>query len=169
MAAHNAGMDPCLRCHDDVGASAKCATCHVKNAAAAARVRATSLARPQIEQVSCGGCHDEVRDCDPCHGMRMPHTNEFMSHAHARAAAVDFWYNGGKSCGRCHSESRRPCRCHSGQLGHAHGTTPWLAKGHQAAEVSACNTCHATYAYVTTRDFCKDVCHSEAAIAASPR
>ena len=89
--------------------------------------RPRALARPrfrdaQIRDVSCSGCHDEERDCDPCHGLRMPHTTEFKLHAHARAAAVDIWYNGGKACGRCHTDSRNPCgRCHSELMGAAHG------------------------------------------------
>ncbi len=168
VSVHNAGMKPCLRCHDDSTASSECATCHEGQAAAAARPRTTSFQDAQIQEVSCSGCHDEERDCDPCHGLRMPHTAEFKLHAHARAATVDIWYGGGKACRRCHTESRHPCSgCHSELIGAAHGTT--MASTHKSANSAHCNACHMQKAYPATRDFCKDVCHSPAAIAASPR
>jgi hypothetical protein len=98
----------------------------------------------------------------------MPHTTGFMSGGHARAAAVDIWYNGGKTCRKCHTTTRRPCtQCHTSLMGKAHGTG--MATSHRRAAPSACNTCHQQWAPIATRDFCKDVCHSPAAIAASPR
>jgi hypothetical protein len=172
VGAHNAGMTPCLRCHDSKQASAKCATCHDDKAASAARARTTSFAREQIPEVSCGGCHNEKRECDGCHGVRLPHSVEFRSYAHARAGAVDFWFNGGKACARCHTATRRPCqKCHSKLLGRAHGAaaSSELALSHQRSSSASCNTCHGQYAYSKRRDFCKDVCHTPAAIAGSPR
>jgi hypothetical protein len=171
VSAYNAGMTQCLRCHDGGQASAECSTCHTKKATAAARARTTSFQKEQIKEIACGGCHMEKRECDPCHGgIRMPHTAEFMGGAHARAAAVDFWYNGGKVCSRCHTATRRPCTgCHTRLIGYAHGVTNTLASSHKTASSTACNTCHGRYAPIATRDFCKDVCHSPAAIAASPR
>jgi hypothetical protein len=168
---HNVGMAPCLRCHDAEHASVKCVTCHDESAGSAARARTTSFAAAQIVDVSCGGCHNEKRDCDGCHGMRLPHTTEFKMYAHARAGAVDFWYNGGKACSRCHTSARRPCqKCHAELLGREHGAgASWLARGHQKATAQACDTCHREFAYTATRDFCKDLCHTPAAIEASPR
>lgn len=168
VAAHTAGMNPCLRCHDSQTASAECATCHDETAAAAARARSTGFARPQVEWVRCGGCHDEQRYCDPCHGTRMPHSPDFMRYSHARAAAVDFWFNGGDGCVSCHTPERRPCtRCHTSMIGSGHG--PGLAQTHSLASEQACNTCHQAWAFMPQRDFCADVCHSEAALAESPR
>lgn len=168
VSVHNTGMTPCLRCHNDAKASTACTTCHVGNTSAAVRVRTISFRREQVAEVSCGGCHNEKQKCDPCHGTRMPHTTVFKAGAHARAGAVDSWYNGGKACGRCHTASRNPCgRCHSTLLGKAHGNS--LATGHQGGVSPACDTCHQQYATIATRDFCKDVCHSPAAIEASPR
>ena len=168
VSVHNVGMTPCLRCHDGGKASSACATCHVGTAAAAARARTVSFQTTQIREVTCGGCHNEKRDCDTCHGIRLPHTTKFMNGAHARAAAVDFWYNGGKTCSRCHTASRRPCtRCHTVLIGKAHGSN--LRTTHQGGSSTPCNTCHQQYAPIATRDFCKDVCHSPAAIANSPR
>jgi hypothetical protein len=170
VAGHNAGMAPCLRCHGSKKASAACATCHDEKAATAARVRTASFSGVQIPEVSCGGCHDEKKQCDWCHGVRLPHTLEFMTYAHSRAGAVDFWYNGGKTCGRCHTATRRPCqKCHSKIMGRAHGTGSALARTHRRATSQACNTCHLQWAYAKSRDFCRDLCHSPAAVAASPR
>ncbi|TDB39572.1 MAG: hypothetical protein D9V44_00950 [Actinobacteria bacterium] len=167
VSVHNAGMDPCLRCHDAKTASSDCSTCHDKQVAAAARSRTTSMTAEQITDVRCGGCHDEKKSCDPCHGTRMPHTREFMAYAHARAGAVDFWYNGGKGCAVCHTSTRRPCtKCHSPRLGRAH--TPSMALGHTTGNSSGCS-CHQQWALSPQRDFCKDVCHTPAAIAGSPR
>lgn len=168
VSTYNAGMNPCLRCHDSRSASSECSTCHDKNAANAARVRASSFASEQIKDVKCGGCHDEKKECDSCHGTRMPHSKAFMASAHARAGAVDFWYNGGKACARCHTATRRPCaRCHGSLLGQGHLTN--YASIHQDASSAACDRCHQRWAPSKTRDFCRDVCHSPAAIAGSPR
>jgi len=172
VASHNAGMNPCLRCHDAVIASAECATCHDKNAAAAAQVRTGSLASVQVAEVRCGSCHDEPRQCDPCHGTRMPHTREFMAYAHARSGAADFWFNSGRTCAgsACHTRVRRSCSrpgCHGGMLGLGHG--PFMAESHVEASEQRCNTCHQRWAYTPGRDFCLDVCHTPAAIEQSPR
>lgn len=167
LSAVGVGMNPCLRCHDAKTASSECGTCHDKKASAAARVRRVAPA-VQIPDVSCGGCHDEKRDCDSCHGVRLPHSKEYMAFAHARAGAVDFWYNRGRTCAKCHSATRNPCtKCHSSMLGAGHG--PSNAVSHQRAAESACASCHGQRAYMSGRDFCKDLCHSPVAIAASPR
>lgn len=169
VAEHNAGMNVCLRCHDARQASADCETCHDGARANAARSRVTTAyARVQVPEVTCGGCHDEVRECDSCHGTRMPHTKDFMIYAHARAGAVDFWYNGGKACSKCHTPERRPCqKCHTPLLGKGHG--PRLGPTHQDASSSSCGGCHSQWAYSPRRDFCEDVCHTPAAIRESPR
>ncbi len=172
VGAHNAGMTPCLRCHDANQASAKCVTCHDEKAAAAARARTASFADVQIPELSCGGCHNQKKECDSCHGgVRLPHSLEFRMYAHARAGAVDFWYNGGKTCRRCHTASTRPCQtCHGALLGRGHGTGETsMALGHQTATSASCDTCHGAMKHSAQRDFCKDVCHTAAAIANSPR
>lgn len=169
VGAYNGGMKQCLRCHDAEQASAKCDTCHTKKASAAARARSTAFRAVQVKAVKCGGCHDEKRECDTCHGVRMPHTDAFMGGGHARAAAVDFWFNSGKTCRKCHTATQRPCRCHTSLIGIAHGTHGELAKSHKNATASSCNSCHGQWAVISTRDFCKDICHSPEAIANSPR
>lgn len=161
------GMRSCLRCHDAVTASSECSTCHDKQAAAAARANSTAFARPQVTDVRCGGCHDEKKECDSCHGTRMPHTLAFKAGAHARAAAVDIWYNGGKTCSGCHTATRRPCtKCHTELMGKAHGTNQ--ATDHRGASAAACDRCHITFANPRGRDFC-GICHLDAAKKESPR
>lgn len=169
VSARTVGMNPCMRCHDAKTASSECDTCHDKSASAAARARTTDLAKTQIATVSCGGCHNEKRDCDTCHGMRMPHSQRFMAGAHARAAAVDAWYNNGRTCRKCHTADRRPCqKCHTKFIGKAHPVS--MARTHQPVTSSvACNSCHQQWAPTRSRDFCEDVCHSQAAIEESPR
>lgn len=170
VGTHNQGMAPCLRCHDSKTVSNECNVCHDEKAASAARARTTSFTDVQIPNVKCGGCHDEKQSCDPCHGLRMPHTKEFMATGHARAGVVDFWYNGGKTCSKCHTKTRRSCQnCHSSILGRAHGEGNGLASGHKVSQSTSCNSCHGQYAFISTRDFCKDLCHTPAAIANSPR
>jgi hypothetical protein len=167
LLARGVGMSPCIRCHDSKTAPSACATCHDKKAANAARVRTVTPA-VQVPQVKCGGCHDQARECDSCHGVRLPHSKEFMTYAHARAGAVDLWFNGGRTCAKCHTATRNPCsRCHSSMLGTGHG--PGNALAHQKASSAACDSCHGSRAYMGGRDFCKDLCHSPAAIAESPR
>jgi hypothetical protein len=168
VGAHKVGMNPCLRCHDSKSASAECETCHDKNASAAARVRTASLASRQIREISCGGCHDEKKECDSCHGLRMPHSLTFKQSAHARAGAVDFWFNGGRTCGKCHTATRNPCqKCHDPSLGKGHPVS--LAKEHTVATEAACDKCHQQWQFQKGRDFCADVCHTPAAIEQSPR
>jgi len=164
------GMRPCLRCHDAKTASAECGTCHDKKAAAAARARSADFASALVKDVKCGGCHDEKQSCDPCHGARMPHTGQFMAYAHARAGAVDFWYNGGRTCAKCHTATRRPCtKCHTTLLGRGH--LPSMGPGHRSAPAtgSNCTGCHQAFAFQPSRDFCADLCHTEAAKKESPR
>jgi len=168
VSVHNAGMDPCLQCHDAKTASSECETCHDKTATAAAWASSTDLAKQQIPNVKCGGCHDEQKECDTCHGMRMPHTREFMASAHARAGAVNFWYDGGDTCVKCHTDTRRPCtKCHTTLLGKGH--LPTMASQHQSADGNSCNGCHQRFAPTPSRDFCVDMCHSDIAIQESPR
>ncbi|MBN2822657.1 MAG: hypothetical protein JXR33_05635 [Coriobacteriia bacterium] len=168
VGSHNAGMAPCLRCHDSQIASAECAECHESSTTAAARARSAVVATRQIRELTCGGCHDEEKECDTCHGLRLPHSRAFVTSAHARAGAVDFWFNDGKACGRCHTAQRNPCqKCHTPFLGTGHPIA--LAQEHTVAKEAACDSCHQQWEFRRDRDFCEDVCHTAEAIEMSPR
>jgi len=165
---HNAGMSPCMRCHNAKLASSECATCHVKSGAAAASAPTNALAKEQIPDVNCGGCHDEKKECDPCHGLRMPHTKQFMASFHARAGVVNYWFEDGRTCGKCHTAQRRPCtRCHTPSLGNGHPKN--FAQNHPQASGPQCDNCHVRMAPLLPRDFCVDMCHTPAIEALSPR
>jgi hypothetical protein len=167
IGTHNAGMNPCIRCHDAKTASSECTICHTRQGAAASS-ETTSMARVQVVEIKCGGCHDERRECDSCHGTRMPHSNKFKMLTHARAGAVDIWFNARSGCSKCHTATRRPCtQCHTDILGNGH---PVLnAQTHQTATEATCDTCHNQWARQSQRSFCVDLCHNVDAESASPR
>lgn len=154
------GMQPCLRCHDDREAPADCAYCHTGDIALAVvgrSVATTATAEVLVTEIDCGGCHTQ-ESCDACHGVRLPHTPEFMSHGHARDGVEDLWYNGGRTCGKCHNGESRPCTsCHLGAFP-SHGST--FRTLHQSGTSSGCDSCHAGMAYRSGRDFC-GLCHGE--------
>lgn len=156
-------MQPCLRCHDGETAPSECDYCHVDDIALAVSGRSepsTATAQPLVSDPQCGGCHSQ-ETCDACHGIRMPHTQEFMAYAHAREGVEDIWYNGGETCGKCHYPGNKPCTgCHTGRFP-AHGSGFRFTHGASGAEGSGCDTCHAVLAYRNGRDFCVDLCHSE--------
>lgn len=157
------GMTPCLRCHNGTQAASECETCHFKDIGFA--VRASTLvtpagARKLIDRPDCGGCHDQAAEgCDSCHGVRMPHSNEFMVSGHARQAAEDLWFNDGGVCGRCHYDERNPCTdCHGPMP--SHGGSGW-AVGHRYGSPRGCtSTCHSPNSFVQGRGFC-ELCHEE--------
>jgi len=166
ITASTIGMNPCLRCHGSNIASAECTVCHDKKTAAAARASSTAFAQQQVKEVRCGGCHDQARECDTCHGVRMPHSAAFVHGGHARAGAINYWYNGGQTCSKCHSAVRRPCtKCHGPLLGFGHLAEN--AESHKTSDGSYCNSCHNRWAPRPTRNFCVDMCHTPEAIAAS--
>jgi len=156
------GMTPCLRCHDGKIESADCDYCHTKDVGYATRATTgpgQMSGRELIETPDCGGCHNQEKSCDPCHGgVRMPHTELFKWWGHAREGVKDVWFNDGKACGTCHTASRRPCtKCHTFLPGHP---TDIFKTSHQVQGTGACDSCHNGKAYVAGRDLCA-LCHSK--------
>jgi len=142
------GMAPCLRCHDGTKAAAACATCHTGDPArtvGSTLPSGTALAQPLVPNPQCGSCHSDMRKCDSCHGLRMPHTADFKAYGHARQGALDIWNNGGRTCGKCHYQGHNSCDqagCHQATFPQ-HGLT-WKAF-HKAASWSASDagcSCH---------------------------
>lgn len=154
-------MVPCLRCHDGVQVSAECSFCHTGDVALAITGRSqpsTATAERQVPNPDCGGCHTQ-ETCDSCHGIRLPHSQEFMAFAHARPGVEDLWYNSGRTCGKCHNDENRPCtQCHKARF-LSHGTD--FQRYHSAGSVDGlgCDNCHAEMAYRPRRNFCVDLCH----------
>lgn len=143
-------MSSCLTCHDAKQASAECATCHSGDpyampAADASEESTQTMGSGEvlypavfISDTSCGGCHNEKKECDTCHGIRMPHTPAFRTTgAHARSAAFDRK----QLCfEKCHIEDECASACHIGNF-NAHGDN-WKVEHAKADRNSAC-VCHA--------------------------
>jgi len=146
-------MSECLRCHDGTTASAACATCHIDDVGYTA-LEDRSFGPVRLPKATCGGCHQE-ETCDACHGLRMPHPEDYADpHLHAAAGA----FSGREDlCYRCHTP--RDC-------GACHGTLVLEGGGHALNWRSAhrqysfadgngyCLACH------KTQDFCR-VCHPQ--------
>lgn len=160
------GMVACITCHDEQTATADCESCHYKDVSVASSAPTFDIERKGTSLVpipDCGGCHNQVTECDPCHdGVRMPHSANFRRIGHAREAVVNYWYGDGNACFGCHTKDRNPCgECHTGQMW-SHLKT-WKI-GHQsgAKDGSGCARCHdRTRNKVPERNFCVDVCHQD--------
>jgi len=143
-------MSSCLTCHDAKQASAECVTCHSGDPYAMPSANASEESTQTmgsgdvlypavfISDTSCGGCHNEKKECDTCHGIRMPHTPAFRTTGtHARAAAFDRK----QMCfEKCHVEDDCASACHIGNF-NAHGEN-WKVEHAKADRNSAC-VCHA--------------------------
>lgn len=157
--AQGVSMNSCLRCHDGEAASAACALCHKKDVAFAARTRRTFSFVHLPPVTDCGGCHDQ-RACDACHGLRMPHPQEFLDGEHARFAG----FERKNLCWRCHTYME--CgKCHQvkapGLGAWGHGTGDWWRREHgrstpQGAQ-AGCG-CHWRSPYARAGNYCK-ACH----------
>lgn len=155
-------MRPCLRCHNNADAPAECSYCHVGDIALAVASRtelSPETARVLVTNIECGGCHSQ-ESCDACHGIRLPHTTEFMAYAHAREGVEDLWFNDGRTCAKCHYPGNRACTsCHRAKF-LSHGTL--FAPRHSLGTSSGCDSCHGVMAYREGRDYCVDLCHAPA-------
>jgi len=135
-------MDRCLSCHDGDTAAAECSECHTTDIALTGRdsvvgasERITGSGEYMYPPVvasggDCGGCHELEAQCDPCHGLRLPHPDEFVSGYHAADAAFE---KKDMCLERCHTNY--DCQaCHAPfSVGHAdnwkiaHQSSPWDA------------------------------------------
>jgi hypothetical protein len=139
-------MDKCITCHDSKKASSSCSLCHPIDVAFETGLSLKDFPKVHLEEpVNCRGCHTQEQEqaCLNCHGLEMPHTEQFKKGGHARLGFIN------KSvCYRCHPEPNFCAGCHLGVSGHtgtwgAHGPT-WI-KNHQdksAASCSGAGPCH---------------------------
>ncbi len=137
------GMGPCLRCHNGSDAQSECSTCHTGDVSAAAigERGLTGEARRLVPKADCYSCHDPA-PCDSCHGVRLPHPQNYVV-SHMRDAAEDLWDNEGKTCFSCHTANRRSCYavgCHEFTMPGTHGTE-WKYM-HQLGTSGGCDDCH---------------------------
>jgi len=131
------GMSVCLACHDAETASAGCSTCHAKDPSAASGLAADRIyGKATITRTDCEGCHS-MGSCDACHGIRMPHSEEFLR-THPRYSGFDLK----EQCfEQCHTQ---------GDCGKCHGLwsnhPPSFKEEHKRLPPeSACNTCHSQH------------------------
>ena len=141
---YSRGMDACIVCHDGKKAPSECSTCHVKNFAAASASRAKP-AEGQTHNIgmNCYTCHNPAR-CDACHGgVRMPHSERFMTtgeHAYDGAQAI---WNKTTKCTKCHDQKKDCGKCH-GDLPYHQALIPSFSKTHSSGmfENKPCGLCH---------------------------
>ena len=143
-------MTECYECHgtaEHPEASDECGTCHpadfdLKPASHLEDPWArdhgyTALETPDM----CTMCHEQSY-CDSCHGVEMPHPEEWLdgepSHGEA-AATIDR-----DVCYRCHTEEPDSCAaCH--HEGYDPALGPWLEQHYDEARtvgVASCLDCH---------------------------
>lgn len=143
-------MSACIGCHDGTTASTACPTCHTKDPAETRFARASKetlggggVEYPAVRAAKrdCSGCHDQERDCDTCHRIRMPHSPEFKEGGHAVAAAFERKL----MCFRCHDPQECGSPCHQGwdyRTGFGgHGGGSWKQQHKASAWDSGC-VCH---------------------------
>lgn len=154
-------MSTCTPCHGGKPASAQCSTCHTKDPSivavsgskeSSATMGSGAVVYPAVAvgDLGCGGCHDQTKQCDTCHGLRMPHSPEFVAGGHAREAA----WEGKQKCLKCHTAEWCSTGCHSpfasghpGDWKHDHQSMPWTSGCGCHAQRSGrttpmCNLCH---------------------------
>lgn len=164
------GMNPCMRCHDGVQESNDCAVCHTRDigySAIADRMPSPLTAKELVSEPksTCYTCHDP-QPCDSCHGMRIPHSTEFIEGGHAYEGVKSIWAESNGSCTQCHSKERNSCSkdtCHGPNFPYhygldknfpaSHSTGHWIRSGPGFATPSdlGCPNCH-------TREICT-TCH----------
>lgn len=154
-AAGGPRMSICLTCHDGEKVSSDCKTCHTKEPALATNERRSFAANARVTRQDCTGCHD-LKKCDACHGLRLPHDQTFLKYGHSRIAAFD----GKKLCWRCHVLA--DCsKCHEVATGRVWGHAQNWKEQHKVIPdgvLAGCG-CHGRSPYVQRKqDYCLQ-CH----------
>ncbi len=137
-------MDDCMGCHKSAATDPKsCERCHVgagERREGSTAWRAThgpewEMTHGMGELTSCAGCH-EPRVCVECHGVRVPHTADWMA-THGDWAQE----SPGEKCVTCH-DSEWCVDCHGVEMPHAPDFLP--GHGPLALEIGqdACVRCH---------------------------
>lgn len=147
-------MGECVICHDGNKARAECGTCHVDDVGVPGGTPPERF--PKVElgpPKTCRGCHS-IASCNQCHGLEMPHSEDFKKRGHAMQAA----FEKKKVCWKCHTITTFCNRCHRFR---PDGSTPHqvnFKRLHMSEPLDARCGCHPTQKAV---DFCV-VCHGRA-------
>lgn len=136
-------MSQCVMCHDGVKASSRCSICHVKDIGVNTNPVAPGFIKVVLPNDSCRGCHSMVT-CVNCHGIELPHTQEFISGFHARKALLE-----PQVCVKCHSPTGFCNRCHAftqtpaglPDSPHAHNNTGGFITWHKTANGPGMGSC----------------------------
>lgn len=99
-------MNDCLLCHDGTRAPSECGTCHSEDVGVAVRRLQRPLKQENVEKEDCRGCHS-MDPCIECHGLELPHSDEFVNGFHARKAFLQ-----PNVCRTCHSTKVFCNSCH---------------------------------------------------------
>jgi len=152
-------MDQCIACHSQRNVSTVCTTCHLGDPGD----RPSSSGAWQVvhgpnwrtthgmgDQKTCGGCH-EPSYCARCHGVPVPHPQEFGA-THGAAAQKDT-----AACLVCHKSQTAFCdACHGMPMPHPVGFLKEhnaIAKGEadprciRCHVASDCTLCHANHVH----------------------
>jgi hypothetical protein len=130
-------MSNCLTCHDARTASADCAACHTKDPTLASSLRGQRVyGKADIRPRDCEGCHSS-QTCDACHGLRMPHSDEFLDQ-HPRYAG----FHKKQLCfAQCHEQV--DCgRCHAGWDSHG---PDFFSQHKRLPRDAVCSSCHSRH------------------------
>lgn len=133
-------MNDCIDCHDGTRASVDCHVCHYADPVQAVRVESIPVSKTRLgKPTDCSGCHS-VETCDACHGIRLPHSENFVKGAHASQAA----FNGRKkNCQGCHTTKWCIDSCHpNGKMNTTWGHPSDWATSHARASEDTCRGCH---------------------------
>jgi hypothetical protein len=157
-------MAQCVQCHDGKKAPSACSTCHSKDVgtSSASKTNIADMPKAPITPDGCRGCHT-MKTCVDCHGLELPHSDQFKGGYHARKALLE-----PQTCVKCHSVKEFCNGCHqfgvssSGLPTGPHGSVSAFVQMHRKAgsmnaESASCS-CHT--AGGPRKDFCAK-CHAK--------
>lgn len=166
-------MSQCLSCHDGRTAKSGCSTCHSSDVGRASRIPSDSYVKVNVQVTDCRGCHS-MSTCIACHGIELPHSQQFIDGYHARQALAQ-----PQVCLKCHKVDSFCNQCHHFEITSAglprapHGQGTDFVTWHKGAGATPTGTvtpstvpdpkrdacsCHTMYAQVTEKQFCL-YCH----------
>lgn len=135
----------------------------------------------RVDEVDyCGTCHVRATFCDECHGMEMPHPEEFKTKTHGKLAATKI-----DKCEMCHKQSKTMfCdKCHHGtkvgwsfdpkvawQTQHAKAVVEKGVAGCLGAchDKKYCSDCHTKLKPIPTSHKASDWLHGELTVTRYP-